>query len=248
MARIVGALRNNVDMGCGVALSHGDATAILAEIDALRARAERAEQLAGELRVHAEKAEAELDEAEDLAQRHIRHSLKVQTERDDYERGLGQTIDERDARERQIEAIHEELGCEGEWTNHHDLGTCAAELVAALVADRDAAIARADTAERERDALHKVRDAAERVEKERDEARAEIEALRYDNALVRGTAKLECDDRKRAEAEVAALRKVRDAAEAACEAHASRRADRTPYLAMKTLRAALDAARGEESE
>jgi Skp family chaperone for outer membrane proteins len=96
--------------------------------------------------------------------------------------------------------------------------------------------------------IDNLRARAERAEKERDEARAEIEALRYDNALVRGTAKLECDDRKRAEAEVAALRKVRDAAEAACEAHASRRADRTPYLAMKTLRAALDAARGEESE
>jgi hypothetical protein len=49
------------------------------------------------------------------------------------ERGLSQTIDQRDFREHQLDLIHEALDCENEeWTNRHDLGACAIESVRAV--------------------------------------------------------------------------------------------------------------------
>ena len=44
----------------------------------------------------------------------------------------GQTIDARDRREEQVEAVAVELGCENEWTNLHDHGVCALENAAEL--------------------------------------------------------------------------------------------------------------------
>jgi hypothetical protein len=108
-------------------------------------------------------------------------------------------------------------------------------------------VAALDALREARAEIDALRARAERAEKERDEARKEAEGLRYDNALVRGAAKLECDDRKRAEAEAAALRKVREAAERVSATWGGGESLER-VNAIKHLRSALTAARGEVGE
>ncbi len=68
--------------------------------------------------------------------------------------------------------------------------------------------------------------------------RREIDELRSANALLE--AQLETERQR-----VERLMAVERAAREACDAFESKRADRTPYLAMKRLRAALETTDGE---
>lgn len=79
-------------------------------------------------------------EAEKAAHAETRSKLE------DAESDLADTITVRDYREEQLESIHELSGCEREWSNLHDLGTCAvqsAECAATAVKERDSALAEA---------------------------------------------------------------------------------------------------------
>lgn len=85
------------------------------------------------------------------------------------ERAIGTVIDERDHLEDQLTEIHASLGCDGEWSNQHDCGNCAAELASSARGDLER-----ERASHERD-LSRASEITRGALEDRDAARASLD-------------------------------------------------------------------------